>query len=419
MIPVKPASMVELRRRENIVTAPIQAGDWNYPTSIKFGVGRVAELPDLIRELGIRNVLLVTDSGLVDQPWLRLIQEQLQQNKIAAEIFSSFAGNPDVTAVDAGVESFHQAESQAVVAIGGGSALDVGKALALVANQGRSVTDFEDVGDNWKRADVSKIVPCIAIPTTSGTGSEVGRASVLVDHSDQTAGVQGQVKKIIFHPQMIPDLVIADPALTVGLPAHLTAATGMDALSHNMEAWFSPSFHPMADGIALRGMRLVAQHLQPAVFDGDNLTARSAMMVASMCGATAFQKGLGAMHALAHPLGATTGAHHGLLNAVLMPYVLQANEPAIEAAAVELAEQLGLSGGFQSLLDWVLHIRRGVDIPHSLAEIGLTDIDTQAIGAAAVADAAAGGNPRSFSAAQYQAICEAALAGDLAAATIQ
>lgn len=382
------------------------SANWNYPTNIRFGGGRIAELPAICAELAINRPLLVTDSTLKAFDWLSSIENDLASHQIAAASYSNFSGNPQVADVANGISAFRNHAADAVIAIGGGSALDVGKAIALAAQQSRPLLDFEDVGDNWQRVDAHLIVPCIAIPTTSGTGSEVGRASVIVDPDSQS-------KKIIFHPKMMPDVVLADPALTVGLPPHLTAATGMDALSHNMEAWFAPGFHPLADGVAISGMKLVAQHLRQAVAEGGNLQARSAMMAASICGATAFQKGLGGMHALAHPIGATTGAHHGLLNAILMPYVLTANRPMIDARAADLAAALGVGHSFESLLDWVLQLRTVIGIPHSFSDSGITNINAAAIGEAAILDAAAAGNPRPLSATDYESICQAAIVGKM------
>ncbi|MDX1379675.1 MAG: iron-containing alcohol dehydrogenase, partial [Xanthomonadales bacterium] len=294
-----------------------------------------------------------------------------------------------------------------VIAFGGGSALDAGKAVALMAGQTRDLWDFEDVGDNWTRADPAGIAPVVAVPTTAGTGSEAGRASVIVDE-------ERQVKKIIFHPRMLPAMVILDPELTVGLPPKLTAATGMDALSHNLEALCAPGWHPLADGIAVEGIRLVHGYLHRAVADGDDLEAREQMMVASTMGATAFQKGLGGMHALSHPLGALYDAHHGLLNAILMPYVLQANRDAVAQRLERAARYLGLpEPGFDAFLGWVLDLRREIGIPHSLAEIGIDEGRIERIGRMAVADPSAGGNPIAFDAGQYSALCGRAIRGAL------
>jgi alcohol dehydrogenase class IV len=294
-----------------------------------------------------------------------------------------------------------------VIAFGGGSALDAAKAVALMAGQNRPLWDFEDEEDNWTRVNEAGIAPIIAIPTTAGTGSEVGRASVIVDE-------KRRVKKIIFHPKMLPAVVILDPQLTTGLPPHLTAATGMDALSHNLEAYCAPFFHPMAEAISMEGARRVKQFLPRAVADGSDLEARTQMLVAASMGATAFQKGLGGMHALAHPLGALYDAHHGLLNAILMPYVLEANRPVIEDQIGRLARFLDIPGaGFDGFLAWVLEFRAQIGIPHMLSAIDIDDRDAGKVGEMAARDPSAGGNPISFSAEQYSQIFASAVRGQL------
>jgi alcohol dehydrogenase class IV len=323
------------------------------------------------------------------------------------QLFADIKGNPTGDNVESGVKVFKKGESDGVIAFGGGSALDAGKAIALMVGQSRPVWDFEDLGDNWQRVNEKGMAPVVAVPTTAGTGSEVGRASILTDAVEK-------VKKIIFHPHMLPGIVILDPELTVGLPASVTAATGMDALSHNLEAYCSPGFHPMAQGIAVEGIRLVKEYLPRAVSDGNNLEARSQMLVASTMGATAFQKGLGAMHALAHPLGALYDAHHGLLNAILMPYVLKANEKAIADSVSRLSLYLGLPGGdFEAFFSWVVELRESLNIPASLAEIGIDEQYIEKVGEMAVADPSAGGNPIQFTAVEYQEIFRRTIRGEL------
>lgn len=381
--------------------------NWNYPTSIRVGAGRISELPAACRQLGMRAPLLVTDPGLaalsiIDKALLHCRDDGLQ-----AALFSAIKGNPTGQNVQDGVAAFKAGGHDGVIAFGGGSALDAGKAIALMVGQDRPLWDFEDIGDNCDRVNVAGMAPVVAVPTTAGTGSEVGRASVITDDV-------AQIKRIIFHARMLPELVILDPELTIGLPAKITAATGMDALSHNLEAFCSPLFHPMAEGIALEGMRLVQQYLPRVVSKGADVEARLQMLVASSMGATAFQRGLGAMHALAHPLGALYDAHHGLLNAVLMPYVLQANKASIAAQMDKLARYLGLATpGFNGVLDWVLALRAEVGIPHSLAEIGIDDRRIEQVGRMAEVDPSAGTNPIAFSAAQYSALFEKALRGQL------
>jgi alcohol dehydrogenase class IV len=376
--------------------------DWNYPTAVKCGIGRIAELSAWCASLAIQRPLLITDPGLADLPMTRDAAASC-----GAAIFSGVKSNPTGQNVTDGVAAFKTGRHDGVVAFGGGSALDAAKAVALMARQKRPLWDFEDVEDNHLRVDVSGMAPLVAVPTTAGTGSEVGRASVITDEA-------ATVKRIIFHARMLPSVVILDASLTTSLPAKLTAATGMDALSHNLEAYCSPRFHPMAAGIALEGMRLIREWLPLAVRHGDDLAARSEMLVASAMGATAFQRGLGAMHALAHPLGALHDAHHGLLNAILMPYVLQANRPAIEASIEAAASYLRLPRpSFSSFLDWVLALREDIGIPHTLSAIGIDVVDAQRVGDMALADPSHGGNPIAFDAAQYQAIFTAAVQGAL------
>ncbi|MDX1692981.1 MAG: iron-containing alcohol dehydrogenase [Ketobacteraceae bacterium] len=380
-------------------------GRWNYPTPIVFAPGEVERLPDHCVALGIKNPLLVTDSALAGLPFFRDWLTRLENAGFRFRLFSDVKPNPTGTNVQEGVNVLRQHHCDGVVTIGGGSGLDAGKAIAVMAHQTIDLFDLEDVGDNFLRADETAMVPCIAIPTTAGTGSEVGRASVIVDE-------QVKVKKIIFHPRMLPGLVIADPQLTFGLPAHLTAATGMDAFIHSFEALSSPGFHPMADGIAVEGMRLIWQWLETACQEPDNLPARSQMLVASSMGATAFQKGLGAVHALAHPLGALYDKHHGLLNAILLPYVVQANRRAIEDKVCYLGRCLGIgdhsfAAFFESLLDW----RQRLGIPATLADIGIDGDEADKVAAMAIADPSAGGNPIPFAQGDYQTIFLAAVEG--------
>lgn len=387
-------------------TANISA-NWNYPTAVKVGAGRIRELPGFCQGLGMKNPLLITDPGLAPLPIVQDVVDRCQVAGLRCAVFSKIRGNPTGQNVAAGVLAYRAGRHDGVIAFGGGSALDAAKAVALMVGQDRPLWDFEDIGDNYLRVNVAGMAPVVAVPTTAGTGSEVGRASVITDD-------EAHVKRIIFHARMLPAVVILDPELTVGLPAKLTAATGMDALSHNLEAYCSPFYHPMATGIALEGMRLVKDWLPLAVSDGANLEARLQMLVASSMGATAFQRGLGAMHALAHPLGALYDAHHGMLNAVLMPYVLQANRGAIEARITSLARYLDLpQPSFTAFLDWVLALRAQIGIPHTLAEIGIDDARAELVGRMAVVDGSAGTNPIQFSEAEYGAILRNAVSGAL------
>lgn len=381
-------------------------GNWNYPTNVRFGAGRIAELPAICRELGMRHPLLVTDEGLGQHMLTKHVLGLCEEDELPVAVFSAVSPNPTGVQVEAGVEVFKAGDHDGVIAFGGGSGLDAGKAVAFMAAQDRPIWDFEDVGDNYLRAKTDALFPVVAIPTTSGTGSEVGRASVITDED-------AHKKKIIFHPKMLPNVALSDPALTLPLPPHLTAATGMDALSHNMEAYFAPFYHPMARGIAMEGMRLVKEWLPVAVADGTNGFARSHMMAASQCGAAAFQRGLGGMHALAHTLGALYNAHHGLLNAILMPYVLAANAPVIEKDAAYLSKCLGFEESLNGLIAWVMTLRKEVGIPHSLSDIGINADDAKLVGEMAVEDPSAGGNPTQYTPDQYAKIFEIAVEGSM------
>ena len=362
-------------------------GNWNYPTQVRFGVGRIAELAEACKAAGMKRPLLITDPGLAR---LAMVQDAIAANMAAGlrtGLFAEVKSNPVGKNVEDGLAAYRAGGHDGVIAFGGGSALDAAKAVALMVGQKRPLWDFEDVGDNWKRVDPAGVAPVVAVPTTSGTGSEVGRASVITDEATHT-------KKIIFHPKMLPVAVIADPALTVGLPPKITAATGMDALAHCLEAYCAPGYHPMAEGIAVEGMRLVKEWLPTAVKDGKNLVARGHMMAAASMGATAFQKGLGAIHALSHPVGAVYDTHHGLTNAVVMPYVLQFNRQAIDAKLTRLAAWLGLpKPSYQAVLDWVLALRREIGIPHTLKELGVGMDRLDELSEMAAVDPTAGGNP--------------------------
>ena len=362
-------------------------GNWNYPTAIRFGAGRISELPQACQVLGMRRPLLVTDAGLAHLPMIDTAVRACCDAGLECKLFSDVQGNPVAANVESGVTAFRQGDHDGVIAFGGGSALDVGKAVALMVGQTRPIWDFEDREDWYTRVNVAGMSPVVAVPTTSGTGSEVGRASVITDERDHT-------KKIIFHPRMLPALVIADPELTVGLPPKITAAVGMDALSHNLEAFCSPFYHPMAQGMALEGMRLIRKWLPVAFRDGSDVTARAHMMAASTMGAAAFQKGLGAMHAMSHPCGAVLNTHHGLTNAVVMPYVLVFNREAIADRMASLARYLDLVGcDFDAVLGWILALRVELDIPATLAELGVTDDHIPQLAAMAAEDPSVGGNP--------------------------
>lgn len=383
-----------------------QIGNWNYPTTVKFGTGRISELPQHCAAMGMKAPLIVTDNGLVNLPMIVNAVAALKAAGLSAAVFSNVRPNPIGANVDDGVAAFTAGKHDGVIAFGGGSALDVGKVIAFMSGQKRPLWDFEDIGDWFTRADVNGIAPIIAVPTTSGTGSEVGRAGVITDESNHT-------KKIIFHPKIMPSITLCDPELTIGLPPHITAATGMDALSHSLEAYCAPGFHPQADGIAIEGIRLVKENLETATKDGKNIEARANMMAAALMGATAFQKGLGGMHAMAHPIGAVFDAHHGLINAVVMPYVLKFNREAIETRIARLADYLGISGGFDGFLTWILEIRANLGIKHSLAEIGVDIAKIDELAAMAVVDPSAGGNPIELSIENITPLFRAAITGEL------
>ena len=381
--------------------------NWNYPTSIRFGAGRINELADACKELGLNNPLLITDPGIAALPMISEAVEICITAGLGCTVFSDIQANPVGKNISDGVNVFKAGKHDGVIAFGGGSALDVAKAVALMVGQDRPLWDYEDKEDWCTRVNVEGMVPVVAVPTTSGTGSEVGRASVITDESNHT-------KKIIFHANMLPAKVICDPELTIGLPANITAWVGMDALSHNMEAYFSPFYHPMAEGIALKGMQLVKEYLPAAVSNGNDLIARSQMMIASTMGATAFQKGLGAMHSLSHPCGAVLNTQHGLTNAIVMPYVLQRNRPAIEESATDLARFLDLpQPSLDSLLNWVIELRKEVGIPNTLAEIGVSEDHIEELSKMAAVDPTVGGNPIPLDANDMAKLYENAISGNL------
>ena len=380
--------------------------NWSYPTQIHFGPGRIAELGDVCKAAGMSKPLLVTDPGIVDLPITKAALAALEKAGLKTAVYSDVRPNPVASNVTAGVDTFRSGSHDGVVAFGGGSALDVGKVIAFMSGQTREMWDFEDIGDWWTRANPDGIAPIIAVPTTSGTGSEVGRAGVITNEETHT-------KKVIFHPQMMPKAVICDPELTIGLPPAITAGTGMDAFAHCLEAYCAPSYHPMSEGIAVEGMRLVKEHLATAVRDGSNIEARSAMMSAAAMGAVAFQKGLGGIHAVSHPIGALYDAPHGLTNAVVMPYMLRHNRDVIETRIERLAAWLQLpEASFDGFLQFVLDLREEVGIPSGIKALGVTDdsrFDTLA--AMSVVDPTASGNPKKLSETDIKSVLRAALDG--------
>ncbi len=375
---------------------------WSYPTAIRFGAGRIAELADACRDAGITRPLLVTDRGLADMPITATARDLLEAAGLGRAIFAEVDPNPTDRNVEAGLAVFRSGGFDGVVAFGGGSGLDLGKTLAFMAGQTRPLWDFEDLGEWWRRADPAGIRPVVAVPTTAGTGSEVGRAGVIT-RSDPAE------KKIIFHPAMLPRVVICDPELTLGLPPALTAGTGLDAFAHCVEAFCSPHYHPMSQGIALEGMRLVKDHLPRAFASGTDLAARAQMMSAALMGATAFQKGLGAIHALSHPIGARHHTHHGTTNAVVMPAVLRFNRPAIEEPLGRAAAYLGIAGGYAGFCAFVDDLNASLGIPPTLTALGVTDPDLDALARAALGDPSTGGNPVEMTYSNTRALFEACL----------
>ncbi|MGI9477132.1 MAG: iron-containing alcohol dehydrogenase [Hyphomicrobiaceae bacterium] len=361
-------------------------GNWSYPTTVRMGAGRITELPQAVGSTGMKRPLVITDPHLATLPMVDNILSDLSGAGFEPGLFSDVQGNPVASNVEGGVAALRAGQHDGVVAVGGGSALDAGKVIAFMSGQSRPIWDFEDIGDWWTRADASAIQPIVAVPTTAGTGSEVGRAGVITDEATHT-------KKVIFHPLMMPRITICDPQLTVGMPKMITAGTGMDALAHCLEAYCGSFYHPMADGIAIEGMRLVREHLPVVYADAHNLESRTHMMSAAMMGATAFQKCLGAIHALSHPVGSIHATHHGVTNAVFMPYVLAFNRPEIEGRIGRLSGYLGLPPSFAGFMDWVLELREALGIPHTLEELIGDDSKFAVMSDMAPRDPTAGGNP--------------------------
>jgi len=381
--------------------------NWNYPTTVWIGENRSDDLSEACSLAKIKNPLFVTDKDLANLPMTIDIINNLKKNFKNLNIFSNFSGNPLGKNIDEGVKIYNENKADGVVAFGGGSALDVGKGIAFMCGQTRSLWDFEDVGDYWKRADETKISPVIAIPTTAGTGSETGRASAIINH-------ETGVKKIIFHPKIMPTIVILDPLLTVDLPPRITAATGMDALAHNLEAFCAPGFHPMADGIALEGMRLIKNSLSVVFKDGKNIRARSEMLAAASMGSTAFQKGLGAIHSLSHPVNAQFNLHHGLSNAIFMPYVLTFNKKEISERIIAICDYLTLDKSFDSFIKWIMDLRKEFNIPHKLSDvIDEKKLDLDKLSLMAFEDPSTGGNPKKLTKEDMKTMYEHSISGKL------
>ena len=381
--------------------------NWNYPTSMWVGENRVEEISKACKQLEISNPVFVTDKDLINLDMTNKILINLKKEFNHLAVFSNFSGNPFGENVEDGVKNYNQSQCDGVIAFGGGSAIDVGKAIAFMCGQKRPIWDFEDIGDHWTRADSSKISKIIAIPTTAGTGSETGRASAIINK-------ETGIKKIIFHPKILPSIVILDPALTIDLSPRLTAATGMDALAHNLEAFCAPGFHPMADGIALEGIRLIKKSLNEVVKNGQNLDARLDMLVASTMGSTAFQKGLGAIHSLSHPVNAQFNLHHGLSNAIFMPYVLTFNKKEISNKIISICDYIGIEKSFENFIKWIMDLRQELNIPHKLSDvIDENKIDLDMLSKMAFDDPSTNGNPKKLDINHIKTMYEHSISGNL------
>ncbi len=381
--------------------------NWNYPTTIWVGKDRIKDLYLACSNLKIQKPLFVTDKDLINLPMVKEVISKIKNKIDNIVVFSDFSGNPFGENVEEGVKEFKKNNCDGVIAFGGGSGLDVGKAIAFMSAQTRPIWDFEDIGDYWKRANNKNIPPIIAIPTTAGTGSETGRASAIINK-------ETGVKKIIFHPKFLPSIVILDPILTKDLSPRLTGATGMDALAHNLEAFCAPGFHPMADGIAIEGMKLIKKSLLNAVHNGNDLDARSDLLAAASMGSTAFQKGLGAIHSLSHPLNAKFNIHHGLSNAIFMPYVLTFNREAIEERIISICDYLNLSKSFNSFLEWILDLRKELEIPHKLSDvIDINKLDIDELSEMALNDPSTASNPKTLTISDMKIIYKNSISGEL------
>ena len=379
----------------------MQNMNWNYPTNVWFGVDRSKEIQEACDTLGIKNPLIVTDPGLLQTSIIDEINSGLSSN---TQIYSDVQGNPTGSNVTNGVKVFLEGNHDGVIAIGGGSGMDAGKGIAFLAHQSRPLWDFEDIGDWWTRADSSVIKPIIAIPTTAGTGSEVGRAAVFLNEENHK-------KKIIFHPKMLPQIAILDPSLTLNLPKSITAGTGMDALAHCIEAYSSPFYHPMAEGTALEGLRLVKENIQEVYHNGNNVEARSHMLVASMMGAAAFQKGLGAIHSVTHPVNSLYKTHHGTTNGTVMPFVLNYNRSTIEEKFTRLANFLDIKNGFEGIVDWIIELKKDMEIPETLKDMGVNEGDEIKLAPLAQEDPSTGANPLEMTVERFQELILNCIAG--------
>ena len=381
--------------------------NWNYPTSVWVGENRVKDLHIACNNLNINNPLFVTDKDLICLQFVKDVLSDLNNYFKELTTFSDFSGNPIGENVDEGVKIYKKNKCDGVIAFGGGSVLDVGKAIAFMSAQTRPIWDFEDIGDYWKRANENNIAPIIAIPTTAGTGSETGRASAIINKKTG-------IKKIIFHPKFLPSVVILDPCLTIDLSQRLTAATGMDALAHNLEAFCAPGFHPMADGISIEGMKLIRKSLLKAFSNGKDLNARADLLAAASMGSTAFQKGLGAIHSLSHPVNAQFNIHHGLSNAIFMPYVLTFNKDTVEQRIISICDYLNIQKNFESFLNWILELRKNLNIPHKLSDvIDQNKINIDKLSQMALDDPSTASNPKKLSLEDLKTLYKHRISGKL------
>tara|TARA_B100001029_G_C15029261_1_gene435778 strand:+ start:161 stop:1318 length:1158 start_codon:yes stop_codon:yes gene_type:complete len=381
--------------------------NWNYPTSVWVGENRVKDLHIACNNLNINNPLFVTDKDLICLQFVKDVLSDLNNYFKELTTFSDFSGNPIGENVDEGVKIYKKNKCDGVIAFGGGSGLDVGKAIAFMSAQTRPIWDFEDIGDYWKRANENNISPIIAIPTTAGTGSETGRASAIINKKTG-------IKKIIFHPKFLPSVVILDPCLTIDLSPRLTAATGMDALAHNLEAFCAPGFHPMADGISIEGMKLIRKSLLKAFSNGKDLNARADLLAAASMGSTAFQKGLGAIHSLSHPVNAQFNIHHGLSNAIFMPYVLTFNKDTVEQRIISICDYLNIQKNFESFLNWILELRKNLNIPHKLSDvIDQNKINIDKLSQMALDDPSTASNPKKLSLEDMKTLYKHSISGKL------
>ena len=381
--------------------------NWNYPTTIWLGKDRVNDIELACAQLKIKNPLFVTDKDLSNLEIVKNLINKINNKFNNLTIFTNFSGNPIGENVEEGVSVFKQNKCDGVIAFGGGSGLDVGKAIAFMSGQTRPIWDFEDIGDYWTRANTESIAPIIAVPTTAGTGSETGRASAIINK-------ETGIKKIIFHPKILPSIVILDPKLTLDLSPRLTAATGMDALAHNLEAFCAPSYHPMASGIAIEGMRLIKKSLLNVYKNGKDINARQDLLVAASMGSTAFQKGLGAIHSLSHPINAQFNVHHGLSNAIFMPYVLTFNKKEIETKIISICDYLNLEKNFKSFLNWILDLRENLNIPHKLSDVmDCSNLNLDELAKMAFDDPSTGGNPKKLKVEDLKILYKHSISGEL------